>query len=144
MKAILRSLTSMFTNHCIKTYRVATIFIAIAATCMQVTAQTIKWTGDGSGAINLLASTDFNTATNWDLLRVPGTTDSVVIILTQNKASNINLSASTTIKNLTLIVPFNNNNNQQVYLNVGAYTLTISGKSSVDLQDNQPNNLSSV
>ena len=108
---------------------------------------TINWIGDGSGAINLnnlVAPNDFNNPFNWNLLRLPSATDSVVIIVIQNKSIFINLSASTTIKNLTLVVPNHNNNNEQVYLNVGVFTLTISGKSSIDLQDNHPNNKISI
>ncbi len=138
MKAIIRFCTELSFRQLTKTLRA--IFILISSICSTLSAQTIKWTGDGSSAFNPLATTNFNTPTNWDLLRVPTSADSVVIIVTSNKETVISLSASTTIKNLTYIVPNNNNNNQQVYLNVGAFTLTVTGTSTLDILDNHPNN----
>ena len=145
MKAILCFLTTMLTKYCYASARPAiTLFAALLIYVGSCAQATISWIGDGSGTINLVATTDFNNPLNWNLLRAPIATDSVVIIVTQNRPTFLNLSADATINKLTFIVPKNNNNNQQVYLNVGKYTLTINSTSSIDLQDDHPLNKISI
>ena len=98
------------------------IICAFSFTIIQTNAANRTWVGIGAGG----SGTNFNTASNWSPSGVPGSSDNLTLTLTSN--ATITLSANTTINNLTYTV---SNNNIVVTLDVGTYTLTVNGVSSI-------------
>ena len=105
---------------------------------------TFIWTGSGTvTGSNTLLGQSFNNPSNWDLLRVPTSNDNVLIPFTTFGA--INLTQNLTVKNLTVFIRYfninnNNNNNNTAIFNVGANTLTVTGTTLIDVQDDHPQN----
>lgn len=107
----------------------ATLSILIAFLFMNSsTATTRSWTG----AANL----DFNNLLNWNPVGSPGSNDTLTIALTNDAV--ISLSSSTTIASLTVTM---SGNNKIGVLNVGAFTLSITGTTTLDVPTGNANSV---
>ncbi len=144
MKAIIRFCKELSSRQAAKT-TTAIFLIALSLAFTPVVAQTtITWIGAGTyTGTNTSIGQDFDNFINWDLKRLPTSTDSVVIPFTN--AGTINLSRNDTIGKLSVYILHDNlnslnNNNNPVYLNVGIYSLTVKGTTIIDVQDDQPHN----
>ncbi len=145
MKAYFRFCTTNRSLSLNTLVRAAPIFLLVATISSASFAQkTITWIGAGTlNGSNTVLGQNLNNPLNWDSLRVPTASDNVVISLTGG--ATLNLTANLSVANLTLLVLHTNinnpnNNNNPDYINVGAFTLTVNGNTTIDISDDHPNN----
>ena len=143
-KAIICFFKKLSFRQSAKTQTVIFLIASGLAFAPVVAQTTITWVGAGTyTGTNTSIGQDFDNIINWDLKRLPTSTDSVVIPFTN--PGTINLSRNDTIGKLSVYLLHDNlhnlnNNNNPVFFNVGAYSLTVKGTTVLDVQDDQPNN----
>lgn len=145
MKASFRFCTTTRSLSLNKLVRIVATFLVAATISSTSFAQaTINWIGAGTltGSNTVLGQT-FENPLNWDLSRIPNSTDIVNINVTGGATINVNVS--TTVGSLNLIMLHSNinnpnNNNNPVYFNIGNATFTVNGATFMDVQDDHPNN----
>ena len=144
MKAIIRFCKNLSQKQFTKTLT-AIFLIASFVLVTPLTAQ-INYTWIGAGTLNgsntILGQT-FSNPLNWNPVGIPGASDNVFMSFTGG--TTVNLTGNTIIGNFTLIMLHSNinnlnNNNNPDYFNVGAFTLTVNGTTTMDVQDDHPNN----
>ena len=83
-----------------------------------------KFDGSAGGG----TGTDFNTTANWDGSGALLSTDDLVITYTKNNITTISLSASVTVKSLTVnVTTATSNADKTCTIAIGNYTLTTTG-----------------
>ena len=136
MKAILRFLTIPFAKYSYSYFRTTIFLIAATFFCSTLTAQSYTWIGSGTlGRGNTFSDQDFNNSANWNLNQVPSALNDVIIKFVTD--GTVTLTANLTIRNLTIT---NDNNNTNVYVNVGGFTLTVNGTTNINVTNDHPRN----
>ena len=136
MQAILRFLTTTLAKYSHSYFRTVIFLIAATFFCSTLTAQSYTWIGSGTtGKGNTANDQNFNNPNNWDAIQVPSALNDVIIKFVTD--GTITLTANLTIRNLTIT---NDNNNTNVYVNVGGFTLTVNGITAVNVTNEHPRN----
>ncbi|MBC7640915.1 MAG: hypothetical protein H7174_01035, partial [Flavobacterium sp.] len=114
-----------------KIIQVGLLFLLVFGMSNSMKGQTI-YTWNGAGVNGGTGGTDFNTAANWSTSVVPGAGSEARFNLNENTTSTVTLSSNTTIGKLTIVdATLIVTTNKQHKLDVGNFTLTVSGDCSV-------------
>ncbi len=109
-----------------KIFTTLLLFFIFWMMSLNANAATRNWIGRGSAGGG--TGTDFNTTANWDGSGALLSTDDLVITYTKNNITTISLSASVTVKSLTVnVTTATSNADKTCTIAIGNYTLTTTG-----------------